>query len=434
MQRKLHVLWNRSRVANLIVTPGLPRQAWFLQAGVVLNFFGNGLVAPYLVIYLHFNRGIPLALAALAIGSGGFLATISGLVVGPLVDRFGPRTCVALAMSANAVAYGAYTKVHATWQAFVVGMAVGIGTGAYGPSVQALLSGFVGPDLRAAALSQQRMSAIIGLSLGGLAGGVLVAAGIPSVYIVLLLLDSATFLAFAILLTLLPNPRIVHSTASGGYRLALRDPRLRLLAMVSLVMVGAGIAPMLLILPAFARGIPGVAPGAIGVIYAVNTAVVLMAQLRITHAVGGRSPSRMLAIGATVWTLAWGMIAWTGWQLRGWPAVAALAAALTVYAVGECIYSAVVTPTAASIAPPMLRGRYLAVTGFAWQAGFMVGPPAAGTLASIRPLAFPLAAAAICALLALGLARYRSDGASTETPPVATGRAQAPTRQPPSPP
>jgi hypothetical protein len=49
---------------------------------------------------------------------------------------------------------------------------------------------------------------------------VLVAAGIPSVYIVLLLLDSATFLAFAILLTLLPNPRIVHSTASGGYRLA----------------------------------------------------------------------------------------------------------------------------------------------------------------------------------------------------------------------
>jgi MFS family permease len=80
------------------VTPGLARQAWLLQAGVVLNFFGNGLVAPYLVIYLHFNRGIPLALAALAIGSGGILATVSGLVVGPLVDRFGPRTCVAVAM------------------------------------------------------------------------------------------------------------------------------------------------------------------------------------------------------------------------------------------------------------------------------------------------------------------------------------------------
>ena len=405
MQPRLHGLLNLSGVTRLLVTPGLPRHAWFLQAGVTLNFFGNGLVAPYLVIYLHFNRGIPLSLAALAIGSGGILATISGLVVGPLVDRFGPRTCVALAMSANAVAYAAYTQVHVSWQAFAVGMAVGVGTGAYGPSVQALMSGLVLPEQRAAALSQQRMSAIIGLSLGGLASAALVAAAVPSVYTVLLALDSATFLTFAMLLGFLPNPRVVHSASSGGYRAALRDPRLRLLALVSLVMVGAGIAPMLLILPAFARGIPGVAAGSIGLIYAANTAVVLLAQLRITRAVGGRSPTLMLAIGAGIWTLAWGMIAATGWLLRGWPAVAALAGAMTVYAIGECIYSAVVTPTAAAVAPPLLRGRYLAVTGFAWQAGFMVGPPAAGALASVQPLAFPLAAAATCALLATALMR-----------------------------
>ena len=113
MQRKLHLTWSATAVTGLLVTPGLPRQAWLLQVGVVLNFFGNGLVAPYLVIYLHFERGIPLSPAALAIGSGGILATISGPVVGPLVDRFGPRTCVALAMIANAIAYGAYTQVHA---------------------------------------------------------------------------------------------------------------------------------------------------------------------------------------------------------------------------------------------------------------------------------------------------------------------------------
>ena len=112
MQRRLQLPWNPSAVGRLLITPGLPRHAWLLQAGVELNFFGNGLVAPYLVIYLHFNRGIPLSLAALAIGSGGILATISGLVVGPLVDRVGPRTCVAIAMSANAVAYAAYTQVH----------------------------------------------------------------------------------------------------------------------------------------------------------------------------------------------------------------------------------------------------------------------------------------------------------------------------------
>ena len=125
----------------------------------------------------------------------------------------------------------------------------------------------------------------------------------------------------------------------------------------------------------------------------------------MTKAVGGHSPTLVLAIGAAIWTVAWGMIAVTGWLLRGWPAVAALATAMTVYAIGECIYTAVITPTAAAIAPPMLRGRYLAVTGFAWQAGFMVGPPAAGALASVQPLAFPLMAAAICAALAVALSR-----------------------------
>ena len=408
MQRKLQGRWNPSTATSLLITPGLPGRVWLLQAGVALNFFGNGLVAPYLFIYLHFYRGIPLSLAALAVGSGGILAIFSGLVVGALVDRFGPRTCVAFAMSANAVAYAAYTQVHASWQAFAVGMAVGIGTGAYGPSVQALLSAFVRAEQRAAGLSQQRMSAIIGLSLGGVAGAALVAAGLPSAYTLLFVLDAATFLAYALLVqTALPNPRPVHHGPSGGYRVALGDRRLQVLAVVSLVMVGAGIAPMLLILPAFARGIPGVTAGSIGLIYAVNTAVVLLAQLRITRAVGGRSPAWMLAVGSAIWTLAWGMIAVTGWLLRGWSAVAALAGAMTVYAIGECIYSAVVTPTAAAIAPPLLRGRYLALTGFAWQAGFMVGPPAAGALASVQPLAFPLVAAATCAILSISLPRFR---------------------------
>ena len=388
------------------MTPGLPRQAWLLQAGVVLNFFGNGLVAPYLLIYLHFERGIPLSLGALAIGAGGITASMSGLAVGPLVDRFGPRICVALAMVANAIAYGGYTQVHTPLQALLVGIAVGIGTGAYGPSVQALMSGLVTPEQRAAALSQQRMSAIVGLSLGGFAGAALVATGAPFIYTALLLLDSATFLAYALLvLTALPNPRIAQQSSSGGYRIALGDPRLRTLAIVSLVMVGAGIAPMLLILPAFARGLPGVAPSAIGLIYGVNTVVVLLGQLRVTRAVSGRPPAMTLAVGARIWTVAWGMIAVAGWQLRGLQAVTVLASAMAVYAIGEGIYSAVVTPTIAAIAPPPLRGRYLAINGFSWQAGFMVGPVAAGAIAGAQPLAFPLLAGATCALLATVLAR-----------------------------
>jgi MFS family permease len=387
----------------LLVTPGLPGHVWLLQAGVALNFLGNGLVAPYLIIYLHLDRGVSLPLAALAVGSGGILATVSGLVAGPLIDRLGPRTCVSLAMAANALAYAAYTQVHAPWQAFAVGLAVGIGTGAYGPSVQALLTGIVRPDQRAAALSQQRMSAILGLSVGGLAGGLIVATGSPSSYSAILLLDSATFIAYAALVQLLPNPRTAPGHNSGAYRIAIRDRNLRLLAAINLVMVGIGIAPMLLLLPAFARTAANVPSAAIGFIYGVNTLVILVTQLRITQAVTRLPPRTSLALGSTAWAAAWALIAATGWLLQGWRAAAALAMAMTLYAIGECVYTGVVTPTAAAIAPENMRGRYLAVMGFAWQAGFMLGPPAGAALMGAAPLAFPIAAAALCASLALGL-------------------------------
>jgi MFS family permease len=327
------------------------------------------------------------------------------LVVGPLIDRIGPRNCLVAAMACNAIAYSAYTQVHSVWAAFAVGAAVGIGTGTYGPSVQTLVSGLVEPAQRAAALSQQRMSAMVGLGLGGVAGGLIASGGRADDYILLLLLDAGTFLGFALLVTRLPNPVVRRGTNSGGYRQALADPRLPLLALVNLVMVSAGVAPMLVVLPAFAKGQAHVPAAAIGVIFAINTATILLAQLQITTAVAHREPMRALALGAGLWASAWLVVLASGYWLEGWFAAALIGAAMVAYAVGECLYTAVLTPTAAAIAPNELRGRYLGVMGFAWQAGFTVGPAAGGFLVGRFPLALPMAGAIGCALLALVLPR-----------------------------
>ena len=390
---------------RLFVTPGLSARVWVLQAGVVLNFFGNGLVGPFLLIYLHFVRGLPLAEAGLAIGGGGVLATTSGLVAGPLIDRIGPRNCLAAAMACNAIAYASYTQVHTAWAAFGVGAAVGIGTGTYGPSVQTLLSALVQPGQRAAALSQQRMSAMIGLGLGAVAGGFIAAGGSAGDYVLLLLLDAGTFLGFALLVTRLPNPVARRDGKSGGYAQAFADRRLILLAVVNLAMVSAGVAPMLIVLPAFAKGQAHVPAAAIGIVFALNTATILLAQLRITRAVANRDPMRVLAIGAGLWTMAWLVVLASGYRLEGWLAASFIALAMIAYAIGECIYTAVLTPTAAAIAPDELRGRYLGVMGFAWQAGFTVGPAVGGFLVGRLPLAFPAAGVVACAILAILLPR-----------------------------
>jgi len=73
-----------------------------------------------------------------------------------------------------------------------------------------------------------------------------------------------------------------------------------------------------------------------------------------------------------------------------------IGAAAIAYATGECLYSAIVLPTTTLLAPDHLRGRYLGLTGLAWQSGFMIGPSLGGIVLGAMPLALPVMCAAGC--------------------------------------
>src|SRR5579864_5253984 len=206
----LHSMRRLLRLFN----PELPRKVWLLQVGVFINFLGNGMVAPFLVIYLHFGRGIPLALSGSAVALGGITAVTSGLVAGSLADRIGPRNILVAAMISNATAYLLYTQVTVPWQAFAVGLIVGFGTGSYGPSSQNLIATLVAADKRQAAFAQNRVTSVVGLGAGGAIGGVIASEGLSG-YLHLLVLDSVTFLSFAALMLLLPSTRTATQASSN---------------------------------------------------------------------------------------------------------------------------------------------------------------------------------------------------------------------------
>ena len=65
------------------LNPNLPRDVWVLQVGGLTNAYGNGIVLPFLIIYLHNVRGIPLGLAGLAAAVNSAAAFGSGFVAAP---------------------------------------------------------------------------------------------------------------------------------------------------------------------------------------------------------------------------------------------------------------------------------------------------------------------------------------------------------------
>ena len=63
--------------------PKLSRQLWTLLSGSFANAVGNGVVFPFLLIYLHNVRGISLGTAGLVVAA----TSVAGLVVGPASAR-----------------------------------------------------------------------------------------------------------------------------------------------------------------------------------------------------------------------------------------------------------------------------------------------------------------------------------------------------------
>jgi MFS family permease len=81
-------------------------------------------------------------------------------------------------------------------------------------------------------------------------------------------------------------------------------------------------------------------------------------------------------------------------------------------------------PLVADLAPPAIRGRYMAVTGLSWWLGLALAPTLGAQLLSVSPPAALLVSAAVAlgaALSALGLERHVPAAARLTPSPVAEG-------------
>src|SRR5262245_4650105 len=100
--------------------PRLPREVWLLQLGGVMNSFGNGVILPFLVIYLHDVRGFGLGISGLIVSVSAAAQLTAGIVAGPLVDKLGARVVLGGGLVMQAVGIGLFPLVRSPWQAFLL--------------------------------------------------------------------------------------------------------------------------------------------------------------------------------------------------------------------------------------------------------------------------------------------------------------------------
>jgi MFS family permease len=146
----------------------------------------------------------------------------------------------------------------------------------------------------------------------------------------------------------------------------------------------------------YAKNEAGLSETSIGVLFLVNTAVIIFAQLPIAGFSRGRRRMPTLALFGLLWAGAWLLVPLAG-AAGGRTAFLLLVVVMSVFAVGMCLHGAVAAPLVADLAQPHVLGRYMALNALSWQVGFALGPALGGLGLALSPNGVWLAASALCA-------------------------------------
>lgn len=396
---------------------GLSRELWLVEVGIFLNTLGWGAVLPFEVIYLHDGRGFSLGVAGLVVGTITGGAVLVAPLTGPLIDRFGARVITVIAGVALAAGYAGLAFAHVPAQAFAAAAFAGAGNGALNPSQSTLLATLTPAGLRHRSTAVSRVATNAGMGAGGALGGLIAAYGLTG-FVALFLANAVTYLLYVLILVCVVREQPRPEPVAGGYRIVLRDRAFLHLAAVNVATIAIGWGVFTWLLPPYARSEAGISAPLIGLLLLANAAGVVIAQVPITRFAEGRRRVVMVAVANSVFVCACLLVVGAGAVRAGGLAYALLVIADVAVAVGECFHTAAMMPLVADLAPPAVRGRYMAAAGFSWWIGLTLAPTVGAQLLSVSPEATFGVAAAVAAMAALSALRLdrKLPGAARRTP------------------
>ena len=352
--------------------PPIGRDAWLALGMNTLSCLGSGLTMPFLLVYLHSVRGLPLPTAGLILATIG----VAGLVVipltGPLVDRVGALRAFVGGLVLGGIGIALFAPATTIWAAFGAAVVYGCSGGLTWNSFATLLSRLAPPAERGAVFALRYTSANAAFGAGALIAGLVTVGETPGPYIAVLLVDGLSYLLFAAAMLLIRVDLPPPPAATGGYGPVLRDRALLGAVLANTLFTVFALAQTSTIFAAWVTG-PGESTAQVaGLAFALNIAVLLLAQLPILAWVRGRSRPRVAALAGLVFAASWLVLA------SGVGKAGLIVGALGIFALGEALLSPTLPALANDLAPEELRGRYNAVFALSQQLGPVVAPVLGG--------------------------------------------------------
>jgi MFS family permease len=373
------------------------RRLLHLFLGRVLGSTGFSIVIPFLSLYLHGERGVPMTIVGGIFFFGALAGAVGQVLGGELTDRVGRKPVIVgsqLVRSAVFVGLGAAVLVHASivWFGLLTSLSALAGR-AFEPPSGAMVADMASGSARAEYYAVLRIGGNLGWAIGPAIGGFLAALSYPTLFLIaaLVLLAAGVFMAFKVeetsphrvarsleiqeATTLLPSSTGTAPLGRFGFDelgKALRDGPFVRYCVVSLLLFTV-MSQLISTLSVYAVQWAGITKVQLGALYTLNGLMVVFLQFPVVRALAPYRMTTALIVGSILYALGYAMMGFGHSMLI-------LATAMFVVTSGEIVTTPASMNLVANFSTVELRGRYMGVYGLFNSFGWSIGPLIGGVL------------------------------------------------------
>lgn len=361
----------------------LPREVWFLCLAILVNRAGT-MVLPFLTLYLTIDRRLSMGAAGLTLTVYGIGSILVAPLSGRLSDRLGGLRIMKLSLLLSGTLLFVFPFANHLTSILTITAVWAIANEAFRPPSMSLIGDLAGPAQRKAAFALCRLAINLGMSIGPVIGGFLAMYSFKLLFYV----DGATTLLAALLLAVLPwrikmqaeHPVVNTSEGSDSptreavrglesplrYSSVFKNRRFIyfLIAMIPIQLVF--FQPMAA-MPLFLVHDLHFTEAGYGMLFAVNTVIIILVEVPLNMAMSKWSHRHALALGAFLVGAGFGALVFVD-------GVFGAVTTVVIWTFGEMIILPASAAYVSDIAPPAQSGAYMGLYTMGFSLAFAVGP------------------------------------------------------------
>ena len=363
-------------------------KVWILAAGRLLSGIGSGFTLFYAPIFFVNQVGLSATQVGIALGSGSISGVLGRILGGQWTDspRWGRRNTL-LTAAAISILADVVLSLTSNFPTLILGnLLMGFGIGIYWPATEAAVIDLTTPKQRNEAFAVTRLADNLGVSIGVVLGGALIANS--GNYRALFIVDGISFtiffavIYFAIAETYDFASQSLTKDTINSWGLALQDRALMVYVGVNILFT-IYLSQVQSTMPLYLKNFvqigntgTGFSEQVISGLFTWHIVLAALCQLPMAWWLNRFGRITALSISLMIWGIAFVLVLVIG-NVSNYHLTWAILT-LGVMSLGMISYTPIASAFVAELAPESLRGVYLSINSQCWAIGYFIGPPLGG--------------------------------------------------------